>query len=258
MRDEIIYPRKGKHDPTIGPVAVMVSMEKDLALMRRSLDIQGRGVCRILTSRLYRATYRHQDITVVGPVLGAPHAVMILEKLIVLGAKRILFLGWCGSIQQRVQIADFVVPDRAVVGEGTSGYYPLNNEYPRASEGIIRAVEESLEIYSVPFHKGPVWSTDAPYRETRQKVLLLQSEGMLGVDMEISALFTVARFRQVEIGAILVVSDELGSLRWRRGFSSGKFKRSRKLATEIIPAICQKLNVGFPKRNQKDHYESTK
>jgi purine-nucleoside phosphorylase len=242
MPEEIVYPRKGKSDPSIGPVAVMIAMEKDVTLMRRSMGVEGRAACRILTSRLYKATYGDQDIALVGPMLGAPYAVMILEKLIVLGAKKIIFFGWCGSIQQGVRIADFVIPDRSVIGEGTSRYYSLStNEYPRPSDRIIKTIKESLQTCSVPFHKGPVWSTDAPYRETRQKVLLLQAEGVLGVDMELSALITVARFRQVEIGALLVVSDELGTLRWSPGFSSGKFNRSRKTAAAVIPAICQKL-----------------
>ena len=249
MFEEIVYPKKGKKDPGIGPVAVMVAMEEDLALVRRSVGIHGRATCRILSSRLYKVTRRHQEITLVGPMLGAPYAVMVLEKLIVLGAKEILFLGWCGSIRQEVRIADFVVPDRAVIGEGTSGYYPLDNEYPRPSDGIIKAIERSLQICSIPFHRGPVWSTDAPYRETRQKVLLLQGEGVLGVDMELSALFAAARFRQVEIGALLVVSDELSTLTWRPGFSSSSFKKSRKTAAGLIPAICQRVNLAFAKEN---------
>ena len=256
MPEEVVYLKKRKDDPSIGPVAIMVAMEKDLALMRRSMGIQGRAACRILSSRLYRVTHCHQDIAMVGPMIGAPYAVMILEKLVVLGAKKILFFGWCGSVQQGVRIADFVVPDRAVIGEGTSGYYSPNNEYPKPSYGITRAVGVSLQTCSIPFHKGPVWTTDAPYRETREKVLLLQSEGVLGVDMELSALFAAARFRQVEIGALLVVSDELGTLRWRPGFSSSKFNRSRKIAAEVIPAICQKLTL--LKGSPKDHHESTK
>lgn len=243
MREEVVYARKEKDDPTIGPVAVMVAMEKDMALVRRSMGIRGRPVCKIMTSRLYRAKYRHQDVAVVvGPMLGAPHAVMILEKLIVLGAKRILFLGWCGSVRKRVRIADIVVPDRAVIGEGTSAYYPLKSGCSRPSEGIVRAIEESLEACSISFHKGLVWSTDAPYRETRDKVLSLQREDVLGVDMEVSALFTAARFRQVEIGALLVVSDELGSLDWKPGFSSSKFNGSRKKAAEVACSICLKLD----------------
>ena len=241
MREEVVYARKDKNDPTIGPVAVMVAMETDVALVRRYMGVRGRPLCRIMTSSLYKGTYRDQDVSIVGPMLGAPHAVMILEKLIVLGAKKILFLGWCGSVQESVQIADLLLPDRAMIGEGTSGYYASGNVGPRPSKGIVKAIEDSFEACSVPFHKGLVWSTDAPYRETRQKVLLLQREGVLGVDMEISALFTAARFRSVEIGALLVVSDELGSLHWKPGFSSSKFKKSRKMAAEIVCSTCHKL-----------------
>jgi uridine phosphorylase len=241
MSEEIVYPRKGKDDPNIGSVAVMVAMEKDLALMRRSMGIEATATCRILSSRLYEVKDSHQNVTMVGPMIGAPYAVMILEKLVVLGAKKILFFGWCGSIQQGVRIADFVVPDRAVIGEGTSAYYAEDSEYSRPSHRMTKAIEESLASSSIPFHKGSVWSTDAPYRETTQKVLLLQADGVLGVDMELSALFTVARFRHVEIGALLVVSDELGTLRWRPGFSSSKFNRSRKMAAKVICEICRKL-----------------
>ena len=241
MSEEIVYPKKGKEDPNIGPVAVMVAMEKDLALMRRSIGIQGTATCRILSSRLYEVKDSHQDIAMVGPMIGAPYGVMVLEKLIVMGAKKILFFGWCGSIQRKVQIADFVVPDCALIGEGTSAYYAQDIEYSRPSDRMTTAIEESLASSSIPFHKGPVWSTDAPYRETTEKVLLLQSEGVLGVDMELSALFTVGRFRQVEIGALLVVSDELGTLRWKPGVSSSKFNRSRKMAAKVIREICRKL-----------------
>ena len=241
MREEVVYARKEKNDPTIGPVAVMVAMETDVALVRRYMGVRGRPLRRIMTSSLYKAKHRNQNISIVGPMLGAPHAVMILEKLIVLGAKKILFLGWCGSVQESVQIGDLLVPDRAMIGEGTSGYYASGNVGPKPSNGIVKAIEDSLEACSIPFHKGLVWSTDAPYRETRQKVLLLQQEEVLGVDMEVSALFTAARFRQVEIGALLVVSDELGSLQWKPGFSSGKFKNSRKMAAEIVCSTCRNL-----------------
>lgn len=241
MPEEIISPIKGKNDPRIGPVAVMVAAEKDLAVIRRSMRMAGEAAGRILYSRLYTGMYDHQDMALVGPLLGAPYAAMVLEKLMVLGAQKILFFGWCGSIRQGLRVGDFLVPDRAVSDEGTSAHYPVDDPYPRPSGAVLKAIEESLAECSIPFHKGPVWSTDAPYRETRQKVLRLQSEGVLGADMELSALFTVASFRQAEMGALLVVSDELGSLRWRPGFSSRRFNRSRKTGAEVVCATCQKL-----------------
>ena len=241
MKDAIVYPRKGRNDPSIAPVAIMVAMGKDLALMRRSMGIEARPSWGMLNSRLYKGSCNCQDVAVVGPMLGAPHAVMILEKLIVLGAQRIIFFGWCGSIQRGLALGDFLVPDRAVSEEGTSAHYPVSNPYPRPLGYVPKAIEDSLIESSIPFHKGTVWSTDAPYRETREKVILFQEQGVFAVEMELSALFTAASFRQVEIGALLVVSDELGTLNWRPGFSKRQFKASRMIAADVVRSTCEKL-----------------
>ena len=241
MKDEIVYPVRGKKDPAVGPVAVMVAMETDLGFVRRSMDIMGQPVCKIFSSRLYKGRCDHEDIAVVGPMMGAPYAAVVLEKLIVLGAQRILFFGWCGSIQPKVGIGDFVVPDRGVSEEGTSSHYPGPDSPPKPSGRLVKAIEKSLLRRAVSFQRGAVWSTDAPYRETKKKVRLFQEQGVLGVEMELSALFAVAHFRHVKLGALLVVSDELGSLRWKPGFKTQKFKQSRKIAAEVLRSTCQEL-----------------
>ncbi len=219
----------------------MVAMEKDMAMIRRSFSSGSRSDRRILTSRVYRGKLDPQGAAVVGPMCGAPYAVMILENLIILGAQDILFLGWCGSIQPDLLVGDFLVPDYALSEEGTSAHYPTKEHHPTPSSHVLKAIEDGLLSASIPFRKGAVWSMDAPYRETREKVLLYQEQSVLGVEMELSALFAVASFRQVNLGAILVVSDELGTLSWKSGFASPKFNRARKLAAEVIPTICQRI-----------------
>ena len=77
------------------------------------------------------------------------------------------------------------------------------------------------------FHAGKVWTTDAPYRETEAKVREYGSQGILAVEMEMSALFTVARFRGVALAGLLVVSDELSNLTWRHGLRDNRFRRNR-------------------------------
>lgn len=81
-----------------------------------------------------------------------------------------------------------------------------------------------------------VWSTDAPYRERRSELLRLQEEfGVSGIDMEFSALCTVASYRQVNLGGIFVVSDLLWGTRWKPGFTTKEFRqRSRELIDKII------------------------
>jgi purine-nucleoside phosphorylase len=79
-----------------------------------------------------------------------------------------------------------------------------------------------------------VWSTDAPFRETVGKVLGYQKQGVLAVDMEISALFTVADFRGIELAAALTVSDELHDLAWKHGFREPRFKRTREMLCQAV------------------------
>jgi uridine phosphorylase len=171
---------------------------------------------------------------------------MVLEKLIVMGAKKVLFWGWCGSIHKDLCLGDLLLPNSAISEEGTSALYPQSTPCAKPSALVFKAIEESLLASPLPFRTGAVWSTDAPYRETKEKVISYQRQGVLGVEMELSALFTVARFRKVDMGALLVVSDELSSLRWKPGFSNPKFNSSRKMAADIICAACHKLSPQYP------------
>jgi hypothetical protein len=59
--------------------------------------------------------------------------------------------------------------------------------------------------------------------------------------MEISALFTVAQFRKVDMGAMVVVSDELTSFNWLPGFKMNEFKHGREVACTVIRDICRKI-----------------
>ena len=50
-----------------------------------------------------------------GPAIGAPMAVLTLEKLIALGAKRVILFGWCGAISPTLKVGDILVPGEAGV-----------------------------------------------------------------------------------------------------------------------------------------------
>ena len=55
--------------------------------------------------------------------------------------------------------------------------------------------------------------------------------------MEVSALWSVARFRGVDLGAILVVSDELSTGSWRPGFKQERFVRARQDACQVVKDV---------------------
>jgi uridine phosphorylase len=239
--DAIIFPRKGKRSPQLGPVAVIAGTETDLFELCELLDFDSGAYQKLFTSRLYPAHPASNGISLTGPVVGAPYAVMVLETLIAWGARKIVFLGWCGSISDKVKIGDIIVATSAIIDEGTSGHYENNRSrvsFPAAS--MLTALNDALQQNQVDFHSGAIWCTDAIYRETVEKVKHFQARDAVGVEMEISALFTVAKFRGAELGAMAVVSDELATFKWRPGFKMEEFRHGRQAACTVISDLCRK------------------
>jgi uridine phosphorylase len=175
---------------------------------------------------------------VAGPAVGAPMAVLCMEKLIALGARRILLFGWCGALHPDLVIGDVFLPGQALCGEGTSRYYSSDHE-PRPSEGLLSWLRKTLDISGIARQEGRVWSTDAPYRESRELLVSLRQEkNIAAIDMEYSALCTVALFRGLEFAACMLVSDELWQKQWKPGFASPAFcQRSRELSGLLIKAM---------------------
>jgi uridine phosphorylase len=182
--------------------------------------------------------WEDRAITFLAPALGAPYAVMVLEKLIALGARMVLALGWCGSLQSHLAIGDLVLPTTTVSTEGTSRHYPLDGQPPDPDPGLARILQNLLETTDARWQEGAVWSTDGFYRETVELVQHYQAQGVLGVDMEMAALFTLGRFRQMPVAGLLVVSDELATLRWNPGYRSERFRRARDQAARLVLAAA--------------------
>jgi purine-nucleoside phosphorylase len=78
----------------------------------------------------------------------------------------------------------------------------------------VAALESVMKAQELPYLVGKTWTTDAPYRETRDKVELRRREGCLSVEMEASALMAVAKFRNVVLGQVLYGGDDLSGDEW--------------------------------------------
>lgn len=230
--DGIILPVRGRYPAHLGPRCVMAAHPGDAA--RLAADMQLDKYRRWLMSRLY---FRNEDNSagLVGPFIGAPYAVILLEAMIAWGVREIILVGWCGALSDRVHIGDVVIPDSAFIDEGTSLHY--SGPGMRASTPSPALQDRLARLFlsdEMPVHHGPVWTTDAIYRETPDKIAAFQRLNALGVDMETSALFSAAAFRKAAIGCVLIVSDELSGSRWIPGFKNKRFLSHRKRAAGLI------------------------
>lgn len=236
--EAVIKPLKTKNSPKIGPLAAMVATWPDLDQLCKLLNFNPAGSQQLFLSQLFVDGKKSGDCSVVGPFVGAPYAVMLLENLIAWGAQQIIFIGWCGAISTEVKIGDLILPTAGLIDEGTSKHYEIvDADQVPATFPLVARLRQLLENGNCPFHEGTIWTTDAIYRETRPEVAAHRDNGILAVDMETSALFSAAHFREVDLAGILVVSDELSSLNWRPGFKQQRFKDMRKAACRLVADV---------------------
>lgn len=172
---------------------------------------------------------------------GAPYFAVLVEQLIACGAQVILFSGAIGAFQPELRIGDFVIPTHAIIGEGTSRYYSAHKDLPQPHPEIVALLATACTKLQVTPHHGTVWSTDAVYREMRSQVEQLQQQGVVGVDMETSAFFTIARHHQIKAGCLHRVSDSLATLQWQPHFHSQPYRHASQEVTPKILIECIQL-----------------
>jgi uridine phosphorylase len=174
--------------------------------------------------------------------IGAPAAATVLEELIAVGVQEFISIGSAGSLQKHVQIGDAVVCEQAICGEGVSRHYLTHAECCKAGTGITTRIKAALEGRSIAHHSGTTWTTDAPYRETIEEVRQHQAENVLAVEMEAAALFAVAQFRGVELGAALAIGDSLADLKWHPDFLGPVARNGLKTIYSVaVQALAQGL-----------------
>jgi nucleoside phosphorylase len=61
---------------------------------------------------------------------------------------------------------------------------------------------------------------------------------ILAVEMEMSALFTVAVYRKISLGGLMVVSDELATSKWKTGFLNPFFWLASRKAAKAAVSAC--------------------
>jgi uridine phosphorylase len=143
-------------------------------------------------------------ISVCSTGIGCPSAAIAVEELARIGAQVFIRVGTTGALQENVNIGDIVVASAAVRADGTSKIYaPL--EFPAVADfDVSAALLEAAKKTKRKIHFGVVASTDAFYGN-HKNLELWSRLGVLAVEMESSAIFTIAALKRLKAGSILAV-----------------------------------------------------
>jgi uridine phosphorylase len=173
--------------------------------------------------------------------IGAPAATLTLEEAVACGARTVFEVGVSGGIQGYLQPSDIVVVTGAIRDEGTSHHY-FSPEVKVESDVLLRdRLIERLKANGIRHFVGPVWSTDGAYRETRGKLRKFRDSGVLAVNMETSAVFAIAKYRNVRAASAQVISDVLTESGWKMAFGHQSVRESTgTLLKNVLETVSEK------------------
>ena len=184
----------------------------------------------------YTGTYQGKRVSVMGSGMGIPSISIYVNELISdYGVKRLIRVGTCGALQPDLKIGDVLLAQAVSTDSQTNRLRFGGQDYaPFASFDLLYKAYQAAREKDIPVRVGGILSGDTFYLEPADWWKVWADHGIMAVEMEASALYTLAAKFKVDALAIATVSDSLvtheraSSQQREQGFS-----RMAKLALEL-------------------------
>jgi uridine phosphorylase len=182
---------------------------------------------------------------IVPRTIGGPYAVLVAEQLAASGARVIVGLTSAGRVRPDLPIPSVVVATSAVRDEGTSYHYLPPQPTIDAPCAVVDCLYEELSRLGLPVTRGRVWTTDAPYRETRRQLEHHAGNDVLAVEMQAASLFAFSAARGTPAAVVAHVSNAVDHT--GEPFDRGSDVEGGQLLNAICRGASRFLRVGsFP------------
>jgi AMP nucleosidase len=183
---------------------ILITNFKDYVLKfaeRFSSEVYGEG-------RAMQASTNSDGLTIINYGIGSPNAATVMDLLVAVKPKGVLFLGKCGGLKDSSEIGNFILPIGAIRGDGTSNdYFPP--EVPALpSFKLHKFVSDIIVEKNSDYRTGVIFTTNRRVWEHDKRFLKrLKKTTAIGVDMETATVFSVGHYNEIARGALLLVSD---------------------------------------------------
>lgn len=157
----------------------------------------------------YTGEYQGKRISVQGTGMGLPSlSIYVTELIRDYGVKNLIRVGTCGSFQKTVRVRDIVLVMAACTDSAINKHRFRGCDYaPTADFGLLSIAYELAVKGSLTVHVGPILSSDSFYQDDEGRWKMWAAYGVLGTEMETTALYTLAARHGVRALTILTVSD---------------------------------------------------
>lgn len=159
----------------------------------------------------FTGTYKGKRVSVQGTGMGMPSASIYINELISsYGAQNLIRVGTCGAIQQDVKVRDVLLAQGACTDSSMNrNVFPGFDYAPIANFELLKKAYDIGKAKGLSIRVGNVLSADMFYSERPEMTLKLGNFGVLAVEMEAAALYTLAAKFGVKALTVLTVSDHI-------------------------------------------------
>ena len=160
----------------------------------------------------YTGTWKGKPVSVQATGMGQPSLGIYVHELIeTFGARTLIRIGSCGALVEKAKLRDLVIAMTATTDSAMNrDVFGMYSYAPPADFGLLRKAVELAEARGGRFHVGGIVSSDVFYHPEGKAVYeVLARHGVLAVEMETAALYTLAARHDRRALAICAVSDSL-------------------------------------------------
>lgn len=185
----------------------------------------------------YTGWFNNKAVSVQASGMGQPSlAIYATELFENYGVKKIIRVGTCGSLQPHIELGHIVLAMTAFTDSNmfANSFMPWSVS-PCCSYSLLTAITGALKNTSCDWSVGAIVATDSFYHSDLDRYTVLQQHGILAVDMETHALYTLAMKYGQQALTVNTVSDNLCSR------SSMTVQQKETGLTEMIQAVLNSL-----------------
>ncbi|NMM52093.1 purine-nucleoside phosphorylase [Paenibacillus aquistagni] len=159
----------------------------------------------------FTGTYKGKRISVQGTGMGIPTTSIYVNELISeYGVKNLIRVGTCGAMQEHVHVRDVVLAQASCTDSSMNRHVFKDYDFsPIASFSLLKSAYEKGTEKGLKLHVGNIFSSDMFYRDDKSVVQKMMDYGVLAVEMETTAIYSLAAKFGVNALTILTVSDHL-------------------------------------------------
>ena len=163
---------------------------------------------------VYIINYKDIKITLFMAGISGPWISNDIEDLNVNGVDTFIIFGNCGVLDKTIEDCSIIIPNRAYRDEGTSYHYLPDSEYINLDNKYTNFFKNILKECNFNYQEGATWTTDAFYRETREKIELFKNKGAICVEMEGASIAAVCKYKKLHYFTFYYAGDNLDSVEW--------------------------------------------